>query len=256
MAGLGLSTLALVVAVPAVFAAAGAGTMALVLAGTGLGLNAIGLGASVGQLVHQIKDPELSKLMDESPEWAKFQGSLEAASTLTGIGAAAATALKDGLLKSLKAAKSLAEAKQVKNMNVDQIITKVQAMKEEEFASLCNALRGSRMRDLGGMVKYEALHKGSNLSIADKLPAYHIQDEFVSRLRGDFYRALYSDSKTVGAHFIKDAGNQIALASSAMPASMVGGSSGLVNASASAAGEAIASSLHSLTYFVAQGSPQ
>ena len=249
LVGVGIAGLGLVVAIPAVCAAAGVGTMLLALGGAGAA--AAGFSAAVGMLYYQLVDPKLTALMDEDPGFARFQAQLEVFGLATGVTSTTVELARANLLKCLRAHRVLTG---YKRMELDTIVSRVQRLNDEQFAELCRALRGARMRQTGshGADLQRLRAGGADLPIAGKLPAYHVQEQWVARCRRDFYRALFADAKTVGRHFVGDGGNALGLASSAMPSSIVGGASGLMNKPFEAAIQATADALMGLTYFVAQ----
>ena len=249
LVGVGLAGLGLVVAIPAVFAAAGVGTMMLALGGAGAA--AAGLSAAVGMLFHQITDPKLAALMDDDPEFAKFQAQLEVFGLGTGLASTTVGLARKGLLKCLRSHRVL---QGYKGMGLDQLVARVERLSDEQFAELGRALCGARMRQTGfHLDDVQRLRAGAGgLTMSQKLPAYLVQEQWVARCRRDFYRALFADARTIGRHFVGDGANALGLASSAAPSSLVGNASGLMNKPFEAAVKATADTLMGLTYYVAQ----
>ena len=250
LVGVGITGLGLVIAIPAACAMAGIGSMVLALGGAGAA--AAGFSAAVGMLYYQLVDPKLTALMDGDPEFAKFQAQLEVFSLATGVTSTAVELARANLLKCLRSHRVLTG---YKRMELDTIVTRVQRLSDDQFAELCRAMRGARMRQTGSHV--DAVQRvragGTGLPLGAKLPAYQVQEQWVARCRRDFYRALFADAKTVGRHFVGDGGNALGLASSAMPSSIVGSAaSGLMNRPFEAAIKATADALMGLTYYVAQ----
>lgn len=231
--GVGLGTAALVLGIPAFLGAATVGPLAMLITGVGLAAGAVSLSASVGNLYYQITDSKLAGIWDDSPEWGRFQATWELIGIGAGVGGGVVQAAKDGLIKSLNAAKA---SGRVQNLKLDEIVGKIRTMPDEQFEELIAALRQSKAFSKavpGSKVTVESIRNIRNnprARLGRLKNAFAVQAHWASELRAALQKAIVADSKTIGKNFLTDKGTAVGSFASAMPATVTGSGSGLLNA--------------------------
>ncbi len=249
LVGLGLAQIGLVLAFTALGSVATGGTLALVVAGASIGVAVAGYGVAVVALYTQIVDPSLMKAIEDSQEWSTYQKILEASGYVTSFGMAAekvgAGVLRQRLVDLLK--RIAAKQQDNRRMTVLQVADKVNALTEKQFNELCDRLAAHHFS------RKAAVRSGAkSLRAAPALPpaivtrsvaspfaraaAVQIRKEWATRLRKDLFRALCAGSVEgvkmglrAAEDFMTDKATWIAMTGSALPQSVSGPSSGMIN---------------------------